>query len=555
MNKKIAWFFFALCIIYIIGFGIDTMDIDASQYASISREMLATGDYLHVHDLGHDYLDKPPFLFWISSFSMKIFGVNNFAYYFPSFLFALSALFSTYQLCLLYYKKEIALLSAIILATCEAFFLINHDVRTDTILMGWVIFSLWQLAAWYKNNKLFHFVLAFVGIAGGMLTKGPIALMVPIFAFGTHFILQRNFKAFFRWQYILGVLIILLLLTPMCIGLYEQFDLHPEKIVNAKKGVSGLRFFFWTQSFGRITGESEWNSHSNIFFLLQNMLWSFLPWILFFLIAIFLEVKQLIQQKLKLFAGQEWITTGGFLVTYLALGSSKYQLPHYIYVVFPLAAIVTAKFIYALLYEHKYPKLAKGLQVAHFIIFTLLWLALILLLSRCFDSIPFWVPVVAAVFFGAFLFLSFYKRLFIPTLLATCIFSIASINLFLNYSFYPSLLRYQMGNTAGRWVHTNHIPTDSFFCYQYVNNWSLAYYAQAVIKNKDSVDQILNGDWILMPKNKLPDLDEAGKRYEIVYQNEDFHVSGLTLKFLKPATRDKEVQVYVIVKIKNRISK
>ena len=548
MDKKIAWFFFILCLIYIIGFGIDMMDIDAAQYASISREMLATGDFLHVHDLGNDYLDKPPFLFWISALSMKIFGVNNFAYRFPSFLFALSALVSTYKLCKLYYKKEIAVLSAIILVTCQAFFLINHDVRTDTILMGWVIFSIWQLAEWFQNNKNINFLLAFIGIAGGMLTKGPIALMVPIFAFGTHFVLQRNFKVFFRWQYILGLIIILLLLTPMSIGLYQQFDLHPEKIVNTKKGVSGLRFFFWTQSFGRITGESEWNSHSNIFFLLQNMLWSFLPWILFFLIGFLSDVKQLIQQKLKLLPGQEWITTGGFLLTYLSLGISKYQLPHYIFVVFPLAAIITAKFVYTLLYQNQYPKLAKVLFIMHFIIFTLLWLVLLFLL-HCFNTIPLWVAIVATGFFGVFLFLSFYKKLVVPTLLAICLFTIPGINLFLNYSVYPSLLRYQMGSIVGKWIHTNNISTNQFFVYQYPDFWSLDFYAQGIIKHKDSINQIISGDWVLLSKDKLTDLDKAQIKYQIVYQGEDFHVSGLTAKFINPKTRDKAVQYYEVVKI------
>ena len=548
MNKKIAWFILFLCVVYIIGFGIDTMDIDAAQYASISREMAMGGSWLQVHDLGSDYLDKPPFLFWISALSMKIFGINNFAYRFPSFLFAVLAVFSTYKFCRLYYKKEIAVLSAIVLASCQAFFLMNHDVRADTILMGWVIFSIWQLAEWYQNNKLLNFVWAFIGIGGGMLTKGPVALLVPIFAFGSHFVLQRNFKVFFRWQYILGIVIIALVLLPMSIGLYQQFDLHPEKIVNAKTGVSGLRFFYWTQSFGRITGESEWNNNSNIFFLLQNMLWSFLPWILFFLIGLFTDIKQLVKQKLKLQTGQEWITTGGFILTYVSLGISKYQLPHYIYVVFPLTAIITAKFLYALVYENKYPKLAKGLTITHFIIFALLWIVLIYLL-HCFSSIPAWVSVVAIVFFGVFLFITFYKKLVVPTLLALCLFTIPSINLFLNYSIYPALLEYQVGNKVGRWIHSNQIPPNRFFIYQYSTYWSIHFYAEATITHKDSVNEIASGDWILLAKKKLPDLDKAGKKYQIVYQGQDFHVSGLTGEFLNPPTRNTAVQDYVVAKI------
>lgn len=42
MQKDIRvpiWFFFLLAILYLLGIGIDTMDVDASQYAEMSREM------------------------------------------------------------------------------------------------------------------------------------------------------------------------------------------------------------------------------------------------------------------------------------------------------------------------------------------------------------------------------------------------------------------------------------------------------------------------------------------------------------------------------------
>src|SRR4051812_7880199 len=78
MQRNITALIVSLVLIYLAGFWIDVMDIDAAQYASISREMSDTGNYLHVFDKGKDYLDKPPFLFWISALSMKIFGANNF---------------------------------------------------------------------------------------------------------------------------------------------------------------------------------------------------------------------------------------------------------------------------------------------------------------------------------------------------------------------------------------------------------------------------------------------------------------------------------------------
>ena len=202
------------CIItYIIAmFCIPLMDIDASQYASISREMLERNSYFQVFDLGRDYLDKPPLLFWLSALSMKIFGVHDWAYRLPSLLLLLAAIYATYRFTILFYQKEVAQLSAMVLATCQAVFLLAHDVRADTMLMGWVMLSIWQLAEWFKFNQWRNCIIGFVFIACGMMTKGPIALMVPGFAFVSHFIVQRNWKQFFRWEYLIGIIIIAILI-------------------------------------------------------------------------------------------------------------------------------------------------------------------------------------------------------------------------------------------------------------------------------------------------------------------------------------------------------
>ncbi|MBC7650131.1 MAG: glycosyltransferase family 39 protein, partial [Deinococcales bacterium] len=374
------------CIAYLLGmFLVPLMDVDAAQYASISSEMLQRNSYLQVYDLGKDYLDKPPMLFWLSAISMRIFGIHDWAYRLPSFLFSILAIYSTFRLALLFYKNEIAILSALVLASCQALFLINHDVRTDTMLMGWVIFSLWQLAEWYNIKSWLHFILGFLAIAGGMMTKGPIALLIPVFAFVPHFILRREWKQLFRLEYIVGLVIIIAALIPMSWGLYEQFDLHSGKLINGIPIKSGLRFYYWTQSFGRFTGENYYHEMSYFTFLFENMLWSFLPWIIFLVAGLVYELIVLVQSRFKLTLQEEWISTGGFIITYCILARSQAQLPHYIFVVFPLAAIITAKFLYKLLYTQHFKVWKKILTVLHILIFTLLWLAIISLLLYPFE--------------------------------------------------------------------------------------------------------------------------------------------------------------------------
>jgi 4-amino-4-deoxy-L-arabinose transferase-like glycosyltransferase len=92
-------------------------------------------------------------LFWLSALSMKIFGIYDWAYRLPSILFLGIALFSTFKFAQLKYNQAVAYLAVLILASCQAFFLIAHDVRTDTMLMGWVALSIWLIALWEQTDR------------------------------------------------------------------------------------------------------------------------------------------------------------------------------------------------------------------------------------------------------------------------------------------------------------------------------------------------------------------------------------------------------------------
>jgi 4-amino-4-deoxy-L-arabinose transferase-like glycosyltransferase len=539
-----------LCMLtYLFGMTmIPLMDIDASQYASISREMLDNKSYLQLFDLGYDYLDKPPMLFWLSALSMKIFGVHDWAYRLPSFLFALLAVYATYRLALLFYKKEIAQLSAMVLAASQALFLITHDVRCDTMLMGWVTLSLWQMAAWYQTGHWKYFIIAFIAMACGMMTKGPIALLVPAFSFVPHFILRREWKQLFRWEYLVGAIIIVIMLIPMSIGLYQQFDLHPGKLINGVPIQSGLRFYYWTQSFGRYTGENVFNELNHFTFLLENMLWSFLPWIIFFLLGLIFSVKELAVNKFRLSGKQEWITTGGFIVTYCILARSQAQLPHYIFVVFPLAAIITANFLYRLLFTTSLVKWRKPLLVFHAMVFALLWILTIILVAWPFP-VPRFVAVLAGLCLVVFFILLFSRKPVMPVLLSIAFFTVIGVNVFLSTAFYPNVLKYQLGNDAAAFINKNKIDKEKISLYGIHEGRALHFYGKHVFPSKRTMEELNVSGIVLTSKDSLPVLQKRFPGMKILHEGAHFGVTALSLPFLNPKTREKEVPRYVIIEL------
>ena len=547
---NIYLFYIILCIVvYIIGsITVPLMEIDSVQYANISREMLLNKSFLQIFDQGKDYLDKPPMLFWVSALSMYIFGINDIAFRIPSILMAVLAIYSTYKFTMLYYAKEIALLAALVLASSQAMFLITHDLRTDTMLMAWVILGIWQFSSWLFTKKWISLITAFVAVAFGMMTKGPIALMVPIFSFVPHFLIHRNFKLLFKWEYLVGVLIILVLLIPMDIGLYQQFDLHPEKVMYEKTGTSGLRFFYWTQSFGRITGESVWHENGYFFFLFENLIWGFLPWILFFIIGLVQEFYTIIKNKFRIQSHEEWISIPGFLITYTALGISNYQLPHYIYVVLPFVSIIAAKSIYSLITVNQNKILRNSISIMNGILFSLVLIILVVLLTIPFKLNYYTIVINLFIFLTIFWYSNFKQKQILPKTIQFALFTILITNLLLNVFFYPKLLEYQLGNSVTKYINTKKIDKKNFYLYKIYGERSLDFYSNYSFQIIEDEKALKPADYLLI-SNKLTTKDLL-TNFNTIDTIAAFHVSTLNAKFLNPKTRNSALDYYYILQKK-----
>lgn len=535
-------------LVFICNLFIDIMEVDASQYAMISMEMLQTGSYLQVYEQGYDYLDKPPLLFWLSSASMAVFGVNNFAYKFPSFLFALLAIFSTYKFTMVYYSRQTSLLAALVLATSQAMFMITNDVRTDTILMGATAFSFWRIAVYLRKRTINNLLLISIGIGAGMLVKGPVALVYPVLAFGFEFLSKRQWKNILNPHWLIAAAGIAVILLPMCYGLYMQFDMHPDKIVYDLKGPSGLRFYFWTQSFGRITGEIYWKNNAGFLFFVQSILWDFQPWVLFLIPALAHRLFRLIRQGIT--ASPENITLGGFCLMFFAFSLSSYKLPHYIFILFPAAAVMTADFM-----VRASERFLKPLSYLHLATMTLLYVLMVTGLQWFF---PFKNGAVNWVFtllvFGCYIglitlwrFLQGSGRRIITAAAVTAVL----FNLFMALHFYPNLLKYQAPANAARYLISQKADVKSVCKYE-ARSSAMDFYFGNIIPNLNPEDIFPKAGthfWIYTDEICRQDLLDKGLKplQEVVFKG--YSVSLVSLPFLDPSTRESRLKRYYLLLI------
>ena len=155
-------------------------DKTEARYGEIARLMLQTGDWITPHiEVAFPFWGKPPLSTWLSALSFKFFGINEFAARLPSFALGIAVLWLTYRLVSQDNCREYALRAILILAITPVFFVSSGAVMTDPALLLGTTLSMaaFGIAINNKSGRTVWGYLFFVGLAIGLLAKGPVALV------------------------------------------------------------------------------------------------------------------------------------------------------------------------------------------------------------------------------------------------------------------------------------------------------------------------------------------------------------------------------------------
>jgi hypothetical protein len=231
------------------------------------------------------------------------------------------------------------------------------------------------------------------------------------------------------------------------------------------------------------------------------------------------------------------------LFPYIALSTSKYQLPHYIFVLYPLVAIIAAKYVYTLLSKKEGAKPFAVWKNVQLFVILVVWaaIALLILISFPLTNIFLWIGIAA--FFAGSLYLyargnTSYRQLIMPSLLA-----ITGANFALNAHVYPELFSYQSPGKAARYVLEKGIDLDNLYYYK-THMHSLDFYTQRIVPSLEETGTLTNFSpestyWVYTNADGLSILQALQVNTQIVETFDHFHISTLTLPFLNPATREK----------------
>jgi 4-amino-4-deoxy-L-arabinose transferase-like glycosyltransferase len=536
--------FTLLGLVYIAGLFVPLMDNDSAHHADIALRMHLTGDYVNLIDYGKDYLDKPHLHFWLCAFSYKLFGVTSFAYKFPSFLFTILGTYSTYRLGKALYDNETGKLAALITGSAFAYILANNDVRMDAILTASIAFATWQLVAFIQNKKLLNAAGAALGLALGFCTKGHIAVFVPAIGALCYILYLKEWKIFLNWKWLALLVLFGLFITPVVYCYYLQYNLHPEKIVRGKDHVNGVQFILFGQSVERFQGDSfGGDSKNDYFFFLHSFLWAFAPWCILAYIGIAGRLRHLLNRK------EEWLTPGIFIIVLLVVSFSGFKLPHYLNIVFPSTAVLTAAFIMAKRTDTKWIKPIFTIQL----IASILLLVLIAVITFwAFPIRRMWVIIGVIALLSVFFY--FIKSKTLDRLQRAISFSVATMILcffLLNTNFYPQLLKYQGGNELA-FASKGKVDPRNVFAWKETYSSSFNFYTKTLRQQfTDSTIDNRPGEqtWLLYDIRSEEDIKAAGYTIGEKLEAIDYEITKLDIKFVNPASRESQCTKLVLANI------
>lgn len=533
-STSVTLLFVLLAVVYGLGLFLPLMENDSAQHATMAMDMYLRNDFTHLFKAFAPYKDKPHLHFWLAALSYKFFGIHVWAYRLPAFLFTVLGAISCSKLTQLYYTKKAGSYAALVFLTAQAILLANHDVRTDMVLTGATIFSIWQWLAYLNVQKLKHALLAAIGMGLAFSSKGQLGVFVIATVVGTQVLYERKLKLIFSWKILLAFIVLSLSIAPVLYAYYLQF------------GTEGIQFILWDQSFNRITATGYRENSPDYFFFFHTLLWAFFPWALFYYAFTFKSIKTLITSKFKKIAKVELFSSLGVLLVLLVISTSKTKLPHYLNSILPVAAVLVAGNIASIDTAKR-----KILGYSHLGILALGYLLICVLFVMVFPNPN--LTIVALFCIGSIL--TVYNFKFQPSfsqkILHTSILASIAINIFLNGHFYPNLLQYQSGLTASKIIKEKNIAIDSVYKIDNIHTWSLDYNNQHLTATlaSDSPVENYNNKWLYLTEKQLEALLQRGLVLQEKIALKHYRITRLKAGFLNPKTREKNLQNRYLVKI------
>lgn len=303
--------------------GRDFWEPDEPDFALISREMLASGDWVVPRRNGEPYAEKPPLIYWMTAGAARLLGseVNGWAARVPCALSALMGSVAVFLLAGRVLGPGRGVAAALILLATPLWLLKGRWLLTDMPLAGFLAVAVAGLSRPLLDGRSPAW-WGFVALALAFLAKGPLAVALAFVALaGGGVLAGRNpFRPWGRW--IAGGVLALGMAAPWYLAVAQE------------AGPEFLKEVLWGQN-ARFAATGS--HHRAWHYYLPALAYDLFPWSLALPAALAMAWRERRARPLLALA-LAWFAGGVLLLSASAVKQEKYLLP-----LLPAFAILVAE--------------------------------------------------------------------------------------------------------------------------------------------------------------------------------------------------------------------
>lgn len=299
-------------------------DHDEGAFSEATRGMFERGDFITTYLNDRVRFDKPILIYWLQAASIAVFDTDVWAFRLPSALAGLLWVFAIFRFTRNMLDHQSAVAAALMASTALGINMIAHVATADALLNMLLATTLLCMYTYSQSPSRWLLIAVYCLMALGVLTKGPVAVAIPLMVGAIFFLTSGYRKEFLQAIFFIpGWVLFLAIAAPWYILEYMA------------QGQAFIDGFFLKHNVNRFNNAMEGHDGGFLFY----------PMVLPFLLAPFgglllrivPSIKTIFKEgdKLNRFL---WVW---FLVVLVLFSLASTKLPHYIlYGVTPLIILM-----------------------------------------------------------------------------------------------------------------------------------------------------------------------------------------------------------------------
>ena len=243
-------------------------DANEAYYTETPREMLESGDWSNPTFNYEPRFNKPVLSYWIVAAFYQVFGVSVAVERVAIAILAMAMVIAAWFMARAVSTHPLAPpLAALGLAVGPRFFMFSRRIMIDIAVTSMMTLTLlfFALAERYPARRRLFLALMYVMVGLGVLTKGPVAAVIPLLVFLAYLGVHRELSRLREMMIPAGTLIALAIVAPWYIALYLEH------------GWTHITSFFIGENVGRFT-ETVGPQSRGLDFYLPVIFTDALPW-------------------------------------------------------------------------------------------------------------------------------------------------------------------------------------------------------------------------------------------------------------------------------------